>query len=253
MTPGDLSDAPVEDGVGSGGGKVVRPVSLGILHRDDRFPHLYWQNFLSVDPAPELTADVLIAEADRLFAGLPIRHVLVTDAETAERLRPGFLERGYRDGALVTMELRRPPDRKPPAADVVEVDAAVLAPDVEAFARAVRGDEDVVRDLCRLKEELASKGVRFLAARVEGEVAGWCEMRSDDSGGQVEDVVVLEQFRGRGLARALVGGAIERLRSDGWDPIFVVASDRDTVKDLYRKLGFDDARRKWSFWWPGPG
>ena len=247
-----MTGTPGEEGADPGGGKVMRPVNLGILHRNHRFRHLYWQNYLSVDPDPELTADVLIAEADRLFAGLPIRHLMVTDPETAARLRPGFLERGYKEAAFVTMELRRPPDREPPAADVVEVDAAVLAPSVEAFARAVRGDEDVVRDLCRLKEELACNGVRFLAARVDGEVAGWCEMRCDDSGGQVEDVVVLEPFRGRGLARALVCGAIERLQTDGWDPIFVFASDNDTVKDLYRKLGFDDVRRQWSFWWPGP-
>ena len=65
-------------------------------------------------------------------------------------------------------------------------------------------------------------------------------------------MVVRETFRKRGLARALVCGAIERLRSDGWDPILVVATDRDTVKDLYRKLGFDDVRRRCSFWWPGP-
>ena len=86
-----------------------------------------------------------------------------------------------------------------------------------------------MRELCRLKEELSSRGVRFLAAGVKGEIAGWCEMRCDDSGGQVEDVVVLEPFRGRGLARALVCGAIERLRSDGWDPILVVANDNETV------------------------
>ena len=233
------------------GGKVVLPFSLGVLHRDDRFPHLYWQNFLSVDPAQELSADVLIAEADRLFADLPIRHVLVEDAETAERLRPGFLERRYKEAVLVTMVLRRTPDREPPATEVVEVSAADLAPSVEAFGRGVR-DEDAVRELCQLKEEFGRNGVRFLAALVEGTFAGWCEIRYPESAGQVEDVVVLEPFRGRGLARALVGRAVERLRSDGCDPIFVVANDKDTVKDLYRRLGFDDVGRRWSFWWPGP-
>jgi hypothetical protein len=49
-----------------------------------------------------------------------------------------------------------------------------------------------------------------------------------------------------------VGGAVERLRKDGCDPVWVVANDKDTVKDLYRRLGFDDVRRTWSFWSPGP-
>jgi ribosomal protein S18 acetylase RimI-like enzyme len=246
-----MTATPGERGAHPGCEKVVQRVNLGILHRNDRFRHLYWQNFLSVDPDPELTADVLITELDRLFAGLPIRHVSVADAETAKQLRQGFLDGGYKEAAFVTMELRRPPDREPPPADVVEVDAAVLAPSVEAFGQRVR-DDDAVRELCRLKEESGGNGVRFLAARVDGEVAGWCEMRCDESGGQVEDVVVLEPFRGRGLARALVCGAIERLQTDGRDPIFVVANDNDTVKDLYKKLGFDDDRRRWSFWWPGP-
>ena len=246
--------APVAEGGDPVAGKVVRTVGLGILHRNDRFPHLYWQNFLSVDPARELGADVLIAEADRLFADLPIRHLLVADAEAAERLRPGFLEGGYREAVLVTMVLRRPPDREPPAADLVELSAPELAPAVEAYVRGGPGakDEDRVRELCGLKEELGRNGVRFLAALVEGEVAGWCELRRDEAAGQVEDVVVLEPFRGRGLARALVCRAVDRLRKDGCDPVFVVADDTDTVKDLYRRLGFDDARRTWSFWWPGP-
>ena len=234
------------------GGTVVRPVAHGILHRNDRLPHMYWQNFLSVDSTTELDAGALIAEADRLFADLEIRHVLVTDAETAKRLRPGFLAGGYREAVLVTMALRRPPDREPPAADLTEVPASQLRPAVEAYVRGGPRDEAAQRELCLLKEELERGGVRFLAARVDGEVAGWCELRRHDAAGQVEDVVVLEPFRGKGLARALVCGAVERLRTDGSDPIFVVADDNDTVKHLYSRLGFDDVRRTWSFWWPGP-
>ena len=178
--------------------------------------------------------------------------MLIDDAQAAERLRPGFLEHGYREGALVTMVLQRPPDRDPPFAGLVELNAAELAPTVEAFMRGGPRDEEAVREMCCLKEELERNGVRFLAALVEGEVAGWCEMRRHEAAGQVEDVVVLEPFRGMGLARALVGGAVERLWEDGCDLIFVVADDKDTVKELYRRLGFDDARRTWSFWWPGP-
>jgi hypothetical protein len=66
------------------GGKVVRRVGAGVLYRNDRFAHLYWQNLLAVDPANELSAEALIAEADRLFAGLAIRHLLVADARSAE-------------------------------------------------------------------------------------------------------------------------------------------------------------------------
>lgn len=63
---------------------------------------------------------------------------------------------------------------------------------------------------------------------------------------------MLERYRGRGLARTLVGEAVERLRTDGSDPILVVANDNDTVKHLYSRLGFDEVRRRWSFWRPVP-
>lgn len=45
-------------------------------------------------------------------------------------------------------------DREPPAPDVVEVDAAVLAPSVEASARRVRGDEDVAARISILDLDL---------------------------------------------------------------------------------------------------
>lgn len=150
------------------------------------------------------------------------------------------------------MVLRRPFDREPPAAELVEVGAAELGPTVEAYMRGGPRDEDAQRELSQLKEELCRNGVRFLATRLQGEIAGWCEMRRSEAEGQVEDVVVLEPFRGRGLARALVCGAVEHLQMKGCDPIFVVADDEDTVKDLYSRLGFDEDRRTWSFWWPGP-
>ena len=62
---------------------------------------------------------MLIAEADRLFADLPIRHLLITDTQAAKRLWPGLVEGGYREAVLVTMLMRRPPDRGP--ADLVEL------------------------------------------------------------------------------------------------------------------------------------
>ncbi len=89
-------------------------------------------------------------------------------------------------------------------------------------------DEDVQRELSQLKEELGRNGVRFLVTRLQGEIAGWCEMRRSEAEGQVEDVVVLEPFRGRGLAPALVCAAVEPLQIDGCDRIFVVADDKET-------------------------
>ncbi len=162
---GRMTDRVGKNVVRPSGGKVVRPVAAGTLHRNDSFPHLYWQNFLAIDSSQQHSAEALIAEADRLFGDLSIRHVLVDDAQLAERLRPGFLEGGYGEASHVTMQLRRPADRQPPPADLVELSAAQLRPAVEAYVRAGPRDEEAVCELCRLKEELGAGAQRRALSR----------------------------------------------------------------------------------------
>ena len=88
---------------------------------------------------------------------------------------------------------------------------------------------------------------RFFAARVDGEVASYCELYSDGQTAQIENVLTLSRFRKQGLARATVSKALEEARNGRHDLIFLIADQRDWPKELYGKLGFDEVGRIWEF------
>src|SRR5207245_3307762 len=79
---------------------------------------------------------------------------------------------------------------------------------------------------------------RFFAAFADGEVAAYCEVRSDGGVAQVEDVNTLPRFRGRGLGRAVVQRAVDEARATN-DIVYLEALAEDWPRQLYAKLGFD--------------
>ena len=83
--------------------------------------------------------------------------------------------------------------------------------------------------------------------RVDGEVASYCELYSDGSTAQIENVLTLERFRKRGLARATVSRALEDARSGDHSLVFLIADRDDWPKDLYAKLGFEEVGHVWEF------
>ena len=70
---------------------------------------------------------------------------------------------------------------------------------------------------------------------------------------ELDDVHTLERFRGRGIARGVVGRAAREARDEGADLVFLIADDADWPKDLYAKLGFDPVGRFWQFTKPPEG
>jgi GNAT superfamily N-acetyltransferase len=58
--------------------------------------------------------------------------------------------------------------------------------------------------------------------------------------GMIEDIFTLPNYRGLGIASALIGGAIDHLRAQNKErPIFLGALAREGAKNLYRELGFE--------------
>jgi len=111
----------------------------------------------------------------------------------------------------------------------------------------VPGDS-VIMQLVENKRSLSRAiETRFFAARVDGRVASYCELYSDGSTAQIENVLTLEPFRNRGLARATVSHARAEAKRSGHDLIFLVADRDDWPKKLYAKLGFDEVGRIWEF------
>lgn len=221
------------------------PFRWGRAIFNDTFHRVYDLNALRVEhPDEDLTAEALAEEADRLHsaAGQEHRRVVVPHESLGERLAPGFRALGWEARPFLFMGQLREPDDPRPRAEVREIDEAThweakrwfMAGAPEAF------DDDVVTQLLE-KDRLKEDAVDFRRFGVEdgGTVVSVCELYSDGSTAQVEDVSTLDGYRGRGYARSTVLTAIAAARDAGCDFVFLVADEEDWPKELYRKLGFD--------------
>ena len=229
----------------------VEAFSWGTAFRNDDFPERWDSNYLMVErPLETLTPGALAGEADRLLAGLGHREIVINDETDGDRMAMGLGELGYDGDRLVVMALVRQADREPPALDVEEVDLPMVRPLLIEVNRRGHGGmsagvAETLADFKRLLVEQAN--ARFFLVRVDGEPAGCCELYVRDGVAQIEDVNTLTEFRGRGIARAVVSRAALEGRAAACDPVFVVADDGDWPKELYRKLGFDPVGRFRSF------
>ena len=193
----------------------------------------------------DASAELLAAEADRVLgeAGIAHRKVEVCDEEVGARLAPEF--RGARLAGRVRRGHGRPaaPDREADSS-VEEVRPEELEP-VWAEAHARRPDVDgrgVIRQLAdgKRRRRIGDRVPRSSPHAPTARSARYCELYSDDSTGQIENVLTLEQFRNRGLARALVSARPRSITRAGNDLTFLLANRDDWPKELYRKLGFDE-------------
>jgi GNAT superfamily N-acetyltransferase len=227
------------------------PSPYGVALLDPELPAVWSRNYLLMNPDAGASAAELAAEADRLLGAIGARHrkVELFDAEAGDRLEPGFRELGWNAECDVLMVARRDPDRP---VDTSIADEVILEELMPAWTEGWRSDpdvlsEDVVRQLVESRRRLGEVvETRFFAARVDGEVASYCELYSDGSTAQIENVLTLERFRKRGLARATVSRAREEALA-AHDFIFLIANRGDWPKELYAKLGFDEVGRIWEF------
>jgi ribosomal protein S18 acetylase RimI-like enzyme len=81
---------------------------------------------------------------------------------------------------------------------------------------------------------------RVYVMRHGGRIAAYCELYLLDGVAQVEDVNTLEEYRGRGYAKAVVSAAIRDARAADAELIFLYADADDWPQHLYRTLGFRD-------------
>ncbi len=231
------------------------PFAWGTAYLNDGYRERWDSNFLWVDEAAvrgSANADELAAEADRVLgqAGLSHREIRVDDDAYGRSIAAALTRLGYGGDRLVVMALRREPDRRSIPGSAEETDVTTLRPALEiVLGREPWGSsEETVATLADFRGELARHGgARFFCARVEDEIASMCELYVDGAIAQVEDVNTLEEFRNRGLARAVVQFAVDEARSAGAETVFIHALDDDWPKDLYAKLGFDPIGYVWSF------
>jgi ribosomal protein S18 acetylase RimI-like enzyme len=186
-----------------------------------------------------VTAAQLAEESERIQgrAGISFRRVNVDDQESAERLLPGFAERGFSAERFCVMVRRHKPDREPDpgAARQVEWPTYRLGRKraIDSWA-----STPLIAAQVLAKQELAARVIptTYFAALVDGQPVSFCELRRQGRRAQIEFVETLEPFRKRGLARQVVSAALESARDATF--IFLVADLFDWPQHFYQRLGF---------------
>jgi GNAT superfamily N-acetyltransferase len=233
--------------------RLVR-FAWGTAYLNDGYRERWDSNFLWVDSVDDPVADAgeLAAEADRVLgeAGLIHREIRIDDDAYGRSVAAGLAKVGYGGDRLLVMALRRSADRQTGTHATEEVDLATLRPALEIVLRREpwATTEEIVRVLADFRGELQRRAsARFFCARVDDEIAAMCELYVRGSIAQIEDVNTLEEFRNRGLARAVVRRAADEALAGGAELVFLHALDDDWPKELYTKLGFDPIGHVWSF------
>lgn len=211
----------------------------GLINR--RLNLVHDANYLIADHVDGVGAPELIAEAERIQApvGLSHRRVNVDDQEAAVRLGEDFEARGYMAERFVIMARRRRPDLAIDRGGVGEAPwesirrARRLQREQEAWATPALLDQLLSR------HELTATIVptHYFAAMVDGEVVSSCELRIEDETAQIETVETIEGYRNRGLARAVIGAALEAAAAANF--VFLVTDADDWPQKLYSRLGFE--------------
>jgi GNAT superfamily N-acetyltransferase len=209
---------------------------------NDDFPRAGALNVLRVDSGvPPLEPEALMQFADELQAGLPQRSLRVVDDERANELRPSFAAAGWVVGAVALMTPRRRPDRP---VDVSSVRAIELDELREARAATLRREH---RDLASAEQLLVANTLpadgfelRSYAATVGCEVAAYAVARVCGDVAKLTELDAFSRAQGQGLGRAVIWGAVTRLRAEGARLVFVEAEDDTWPKWTFRRLGFED-------------
>ena len=229
----------------------IEPFPWGTALFNDDIPERYFSNFVRVERSlASVDVGALLRETDRAMAGFRHRQIQVFDERDGERIAPELTTAGYSPEHNATMALRRGPDRAPSLDAVEELDHSRVRPFLlEIYRRSLTDSErhlvDAFADFRRMVQRAV--GTRFFAQRIDGSVAGLCELYVLDDIAQVEHVDTLSEFRGRGVARNVVLRATHEARAAGADLVLIEADLDDWPKELYRRFGFDEIGRSWAF------
>jgi GNAT superfamily N-acetyltransferase len=213
-------------------------------------PRVFYANQFSVELGAEASAVELVEELEPIFAAAGLAHRKVSvDDELGAALAPQVSKLGWQVEELLVMPHHEPtPDVDTSAVD--EVGWQDLEPIWATGMRSspeIQDEEDVRQLVAGQVRRQRAVDVRYFAARVDGEIASYCELFSGEGTGQIESVMTLEPFRNRGLAKAIVVRALAESRAAGHDLTFLMAEAQDWPKELYRKLGFETAGSVWDF------
>lgn len=234
--------------------RIERSPFGAALFNDD-FPSYWDGNLLRVDRPMGTTVAQLTAETDRLYEGFAHRAIVVPDEAAGSRMAATFGRDGWEVDRLVFMAHRRGTDMESVLAveecTFDEVFPLMLEANLHSHGGMTRAAAEANAAVRRVFVDVT--GARFFVTRVDGVLAGFCELYVHDGVAEIDDVHTLERFRRRGIASGVVGHAVRHAREAGADLVFLIADDADWPKELYAKLGFEPVSRFWQFTKPPAG
>lgn len=111
--------------------------------------------------------------------------------------------------------------------------------DVEALARIEKASFSMPWPADAFAQLLQRPYCTYLVAEVDGILAGSCGMTNLCGEGNIDNVVVAEQFRGKGIARRMLSELIRMGESQGIEAFTLeVRVSNAAAIHLYEKLGF---------------
>ncbi|MGZ8632012.1 MAG: GNAT family N-acetyltransferase [Actinomycetota bacterium] len=210
----------------------------------DGFPLRYDANMAIADRTlGAADADDVVVLLDETYDGFRHREIEFASVTDADSIAMGMGEHGYAVEQMVVMVHRRDPDRDPDPDVVDELELAEIRPFIaEVTRREPWGGEPGIAEMLASFRQVLVDGVsaRFFAQRVDGRLAGSCELYVEGDTAQIEDVNTLEELRGRGVARNVVLTAADEARKAGATFVFLFADAQDWPRHLYGRLGFDE-------------
>jgi GNAT superfamily N-acetyltransferase len=229
------------------------PWRWGVTLFNREFPNVYMLNFVRVEGRPvDLDFDELIAAADELHgrAGHNHRDIVIEDPELGAALAPRFKRSGWQVSSLLIMAYLGGADLPVTDLEIRELTSDELRA-MRTYSLATgpwAKDTDTIRQLIAKDALLArAVGARFFGAIAGEQTVCSADLYSDGRTAQIESVLTLEEFRRRGLGRAVVAEAVRAALDSGHDFVFLVADDEDWPKNLYARMGFEPRGRFYDF------
>lgn len=207
----------------------------------------YWDlNFAYVE-RPEAPTAELLADADEALTGLGHRMLVVDEPADATRLAADLSRDGWTVERHVAMVAGALPAGWEPRHRVREV-----PPPDAVVPRRESIREDGFDEATLAAIEVADAAVAhaaaeraFLSHASDGTVAALAKLYTDGSVGQIEDVHTRAAHRRQGHAETVVLAAVAASRAAGHAVTFLWADEDDSPRELYAKLGFRVAGRRW--------
>ena len=214
--------------------------SFGTAYFNEHFPQIWDMNYLLVDGTPEIDERKLIEEAEELHSRLGHSHRQICFEHLEAAPRGGWMERaGYTRERILWMVHENDTARLENARPAVE-----LEPHESRVARASYWKSTPSAPATQQlvdKIEVTAKATDLLifGSMDDGQVVSVCDLYSDGRTAQVEDVITLEDYRGRGHATSTVASAVRHAKETGHELVFLIADSEDWPRHLYAALGFE--------------